>query len=91
MATTDNTFKLVLDKEFARNILPDITTINFTEQESAKMKSILMEETGSAHLFTYINKIYAIIGGNFKNPGKFLVIPFVNEKNNPHINIQKTM
>ena len=72
MAT--NAFKTVTDKKFAENILPDITVINFTDMEKGKMRTALIQETGNAHLFTYINTIYKIIGANFKSPGKFLVI-----------------
>ena len=81
--------KVVKDEKFSVDILSDVTVINFTEQERSKIKSFLMSETGNNHLFTYISTIYKIIGANFNEPGKFLVIPFVNHKNQPHINIQK--
>jgi hypothetical protein len=84
-----NNFKTVQDKNFAVDILQDISVINFTEQEQAKLKQILIQETGNSHLFSYINMIYRIIGANFKKPEKFLIIPFINEKNRPHLNIQK--
>jgi hypothetical protein len=84
-----NNFKSVQDKDFAKKIMNDITVINFTEQEATRLKQLVMEETGTAHLFTYINTIYRIIGANFKKPEKFLVIPFNDEKNRPHLNIQK--
>jgi hypothetical protein len=87
--TQKNNFKTVQDKNFAVDILQDITVINFTEQEQAKLKQILIQETGNSNLFSYINMIYRIIGANFKKPGKFLIIPFINEKNKPHLNIQK--
>jgi len=84
-----NNFTIVQNKDFAKEIMKDITVINFTEQEAARMKQLLLEETSGAHLFSYINTVYRLIGANFKKPEKFLVIPFVDDKDRPHLNIQK--
>ena len=77
------------DKKFVNKILQDITGINLSEQEVNKLSSYLRFETGNEHLFTYIDKIYSIIGANFKNPGKFIIIPFIDAENRAHLNIQK--
>ena len=79
------------DKKFVTKILPDISGINLTEQEIAKLSSYLRYETGNAHLFSYIDTIYSIIGANLKNPGHFIIIPYIDDKNRPHLNIQKIL
>lgn len=77
------------DLEFVKNILPDVTGINVTEQEAQKLSVYLRyESNGNLSLFESINDIYSLIAGNLKNPGKFLIIPFM-KNGKEHINIQK--
>jgi len=84
-----NVFKaLPKDNNFVRKILPDISVINFTEEEANKLKVFLSYETDTSSLFLQIEEIYRIIGANFSNPSKFLIIPFV-VKGQEFINIQK--
>lgn len=81
--------KVVKDDKFVVAIYPDISGINLTDQEVAKLKAAIRDETGSDHLFSYINTIYRIIGANFKKPERFLIIPFEDQRGKPHINIHK--
>jgi len=78
-----------INKEYTTDILPDVTTINFTMQEQSKLKAFFVEEIGNLHLFSYMKVVYSYIKINFNNPQHFIIIPFVDEKNRPHINIQK--
>ena len=81
--------KVVKDEKFTVEILKDVTGINLSKQESDKLSVFLrFEANGNLSLFESIGDIYSIIGANFKNPGRFLIIPFVRA-GKEHINIQK--
>jgi hypothetical protein len=80
-----------INKEFVVNILQDVTVINFTIMEQMKLKSYLVEGIGNQHINSYINQIYGYLSANFVNPEKIIIIPFVDDKNRPHLNIQKTI
>jgi len=83
-----NVFNVVKDLDFVHELLGDVTAINLSEQERQKLALYLRYDSSSLSLFNSINGIYNIIGANFNNPGKFLVIPFVRD-GKEHINIQK--
>jgi len=74
--------------DFVKNILNDVTGINLSEQEINKLGVFLRYETTSESLFSNINTIYGIISANFKDPSRFLIIPFIKD-GREHINIQK--
>lgn len=77
------------DNDYAVDLFPDITVVGFDENEQKQLKQILFQETGNKHLFYYIKRIYNAIKANFKEFGKIIIIPYIDEKNAPHINIQK--
>lgn len=81
-------FKVAKNLDFVHKILGDVTAINLTEQERQKLSLYLRYESSSLSLFNSIDDIYNIIGANFAEPGKFLVIPFIRD-GKEHINIQK--
>ena len=80
--------KPIKDSKYIQKIINDVTGINLTEQEIIKLKVFLRYENKGT-LFDSINHIYSIIGANFSKPSRFLIIPFIDSKNNEHINIHK--
>ena len=84
-----NAFKEVASNtSFVSKILNDVTGINLSEQEINKLKVLLRYDTKGS-LFGNIETIYQLIGGNFESPEKVIVIPFVDSKQNQHLNIQR--
>lgn len=80
--------KPVKDTQYVQKILGDVTGINLTNQEITKLKVYLRYENKGG-LFDSINQIYSVIGANFSKPSRFIIIPFMDSKGMPHLNIQK--
>ena len=84
-----NAFKdIQKDDKFVSEILKDVTGINMSEQEISKLKVLLRHESKGT-LFDNIVNIYSLISANFASPEKVIVIPFINSKNQEHLNIQR--
>jgi len=88
MSQANQITKITKNKDYTKEILPDITGIGLSDMEVSKLSSILRYETGTAPLFTYINLIYQVISANFNKPERVIIIPFEN-KGTQHINIQR--
>ena len=83
-----DTFKIQKNNDFVHKILGDVTAINLSEQERQKLGLYLRYDSSTLSLFESIDSIYGIIGANFNDPGKFLIIPFLRN-GTEHLNIQK--
>jgi len=88
--TNKNGFKktaVIKNDKFVSKILNDVTGINLSDEEIAKLK-VFLRYANKNSLFSSIDEIYRTIGANFDKPSRFLIIPFINE-GSEHINIQK--
>jgi len=77
------------DNNYTVDVFPDITCINFNEDELRELKKILFQETGNKHIFYYIKRVYNTIKANLNDFNKIIIIPYIDENDKPHLNIQK--
>jgi len=72
---------VILDNNYALSIIPNVNAINLSSSEISKLKVFLRDGISSEEtLFNSQLKIYSFIGANFNIKNFYIIIPFMNNK-----------
>lgn len=78
-------YSIVTNKDYVKNI-NNVSLVNFTSDEKIKLELFL--RSLNTDLFDSVDSIYSYISANFKNPWRFLIVPY-NNKGIQRLNILK--
>jgi hypothetical protein len=67
-----------VNKEYVVSIQESVSLVNFTKDEQIKI-DLYIRSLNYESLFEIIDEVYRFIGGNFKNPWNFMIVPYINK------------